>query len=120
MPQFGQDFEIFEGDTTPIEVTVRSSDGSLYPLFGIVLIWGFGRKGMDYPIVEKSSTILEEIKILNPLLGTAYIYLKEEDTRNILKNRDSLIFQHWMKIQTVDNVIETVMTGNMTLMRTVF
>jgi hypothetical protein len=31
-----------------------------------------------------------------------------------------LIFQHWMKIQTVDNVIETVMTGNMTLMRTVF
>ena len=101
----GQNFEIFQGDTKQITISVTDEDGAILPLTGYDAIWVVYKQTSKELIISK--VLASGISIPTPSNGEIIIDLLPEDTETVIPGT----YLHECEISTSPIDVSTVSTG---------
>lgn len=117
MAQVGQNFTVYEENTATLEVQFLDPVGLPLNLLGMTITWEMGE--LNYPpVATKSSDDVTQINIIDRVAGIVHIYLTKDDT-NLPEDlgSDRIVYHHEASTTTADGLVETVMTGTATIIR---
>lgn len=103
MTQTNQNFEIYQGDTKNIVVTVSNNDGTLMDITAVSIKW---RLKIKNTISIDKTTTNGGISITDSVNGKFTIHLVPSDTTSITGN-----FYHEAEITDVLGNVSTIFTG---------
>lgn len=108
MAELNQNFELFQGDTKDLEITVEDGEGNPLDLTGSTIEWRLFRTIRDAVLIEKTLAG-GGIEITNEPGGVFVVHLSSEDTRDLNGK-----FQHEASVTDVRGYTATILTGFVT------
>lgn len=105
MTYTGQNFEIYQGDTKQIIITVYDEDGAILNLTGYNINWVMYKSTTKELILSKS--LGSGITVPTPSNGQIVIDFLPVDTENVIPNT----YLHECEISTSPTDVSTVTTG---------
>jgi hypothetical protein len=109
MAMIDQDFEMYQGDTKQLIVSVVDGDGVAVDLTGAIITWKLYKSiAGDVPDVVK--TLGEGANVTDALNGEFIVELAEADTLNMVGQ-----YYHEAQVQDIRGYKTTVMTGKVVI-----
>ena len=110
------DFEIYQGDTTKLRVSVVDSDDAVFNLTGCTIRWWFSKQTASNPYVFSKTALITKsigsgITVISAIAGTLTIDLASIDTRTLKGD-----FYHELEVVDSLGQIQTVLNGTMTIL----
>jgi len=118
MAQTWQDFGVYEGNHATINVSLFDDSGEPLDIAGASITWVYGKAG-SAPIVSKSSAAPSEIEVISAPEGRVAVYLLPTDTTLAAGNNAKSTFRHELTLTDAAGKVETLLSGNITIIRTV-
>jgi hypothetical protein len=109
MAMFDQDFEMFQGDTKQLVVSVVDGDGLAVDLSGATITWKLF-KSKSGNVADVTKTIGNGLTVTNATAGEFTVDLAEADTVNLIGT-----YFHEAKVQDIRGYKTVVMVGKVTI-----
>jgi hypothetical protein len=104
----GQNFEIFQGDTHVVVISVTDANGGVFNLTGYTIRWVVYHPTTHSIILDKSTGS----GITVPVSGEIHIDLLPTDTENAIPK----VYNHECEIQIGTNNVHTVCVGTVNIL----